>query len=134
MGARVARRAGNLGRVGPDQHAAAAFPAYGRAGGVELGGGAVEALGEAEVGQAEAGAAGAREEDVGGLEVAVHDDRVAVVEVAQGRQDVQAPLSHLWGSQSACEPGRNLESGEKSRTKFASDETNRAFALPRSKP
>ena len=132
MGARVAGRAGNLARVGPDQHAAAAFPAHGRAGGVEFG--AVEALGEAEVGQAEAGAAGAREEEGGGLEVAVHDDRVAVVEVAQGRQDVQAPLSHLWGSQSACEPGRNLESGEKSRTKFASDETNRAFALPRSKP
>ena len=58
------------------------------------GAGAAEALGEAEVDELEAAAA-AGEDHVGGLEVAVHDDGVAVVEVAEGAEDVEGPLEHL---------------------------------------
>ena len=40
-------------------------------------------------------AAVAREDDVGGLEVAVHDDGVAVVEVMEGAEDVEEPSEDL---------------------------------------
>jgi hypothetical protein len=56
---------------------------------------ASEGLGESEVGEAQRGAGSAGEEDVGGFEVAVHDDWVSIVQVPQRCQYVSDPAPHL---------------------------------------
>ncbi len=56
----------------------------------------IEALGEAEVNELEAGLRGvAGEDDVCGLQIAVDDDGVEAVEVLKGAEDVQRPAMNL---------------------------------------